>query len=122
MIRQGKEVLVVDGKSKYTETKKRDTGEEQSQQHAHHSSNSQFLILLTFYGDYVRMCEDFAPSSGDKRTGYCITTHLLTPHFSLFPRLKIRLKGRHFDTNEVIEANLRAVLNTLTEHDFQNAF
>jgi hypothetical protein len=32
--------------------------------------------------------------------------------------LKIKLKGRHFDPTEVIEA----VLNTLTEHDFQEAF
>jgi hypothetical protein len=36
--------------------------------------------------------------------------------------LKIKLKGRHFDTTEVIEAESQAVLNTLTEHDFQNAF
>jgi hypothetical protein len=32
------------------------------------------------------------------------------------------LKGRHFVTNEVIEAEPQAVLNTLTEHDFQDAF
>jgi hypothetical protein len=25
-------------------------------------------------------------------------------YFSLIPRLKTKLKGRHFDTNEVIEA------------------
>jgi hypothetical protein len=36
--------------------------------------------------------------------------------------LKIKLKGRHFDTTEVIEAESQAVLNTLTEHDFQDAF
>jgi hypothetical protein len=36
--------------------------------------------------------------------------------------LKKKLKGRHFDTAEVIEAELQAVLNTLTEHNFQNAF
>jgi hypothetical protein len=36
--------------------------------------------------------------------------------------LKIKLKGRHFDTNEVIEAESQAVLNTLTEHDFHYAF
>jgi hypothetical protein len=36
--------------------------------------------------------------------------------------LKIKLKGRHFDTVEVIELELQAVLNTLTEHDFQGAF
>jgi hypothetical protein len=38
--------------------------------------------------------------------------------FFLFPRLK----GRHFDTVEVIETESQAVLNTLTEHDFQDAF
>jgi hypothetical protein len=40
------------------------------------------------------------------------------PYFSLFPRLKIKLKGRHFDTVQMIEAELQAVLNTLTEHYF----
>jgi hypothetical protein len=35
--------------------------------------------------------------------------------------LKIKLKGRYFDTIEVIEAELQAVLNTLTEHNFQDA-
>jgi hypothetical protein len=36
--------------------------------------------------------------------------------------LDIKLKGRHFDTIEVIEAESQAVLNVLTEHGFQNAF
>jgi hypothetical protein len=36
--------------------------------------------------------------------------------------LKIKLKGRQFDTTEVIEAESQAVLNTLTEHDFQDAY
>jgi hypothetical protein len=82
------------------------------------------LILHTdvmFQGDCVKMCEDFAPNFGDNRTGCCITT----PHTSfftrkfltknnmalvpthptfLFPQLKIKLKGSHFDTTEVIEA------------------
>jgi hypothetical protein len=35
--------------------------------------------------------------------------------FSLFPSLKIKLKYRHDDTIEVIEAESLAVLNTLTE-------
>jgi hypothetical protein len=76
-----------------------------------------WYTTLTFYGDFVKMCEDFAPNFGDKRTGCCITTtHILTlfspgnfyrkqndcrphrPNFSLFPRLNIKLRGRHFDT------------------------
>jgi hypothetical protein len=32
------------------------------------------------------------------------------------------LKGRCSDTTDVIKAELQAVLNTLTEHDFQDAF
>jgi hypothetical protein len=36
--------------------------------------------------------------------------------------LKIKLTGYHFDTTEVIEAESQVVLNTLTEHDFQDAF
>jgi hypothetical protein len=87
------------------------------------------------------MFEDFAPFD-DKRTGCCITTmnrHTFfftkefftrtdkivvpqTPYFSLFPRLKIKLRGRHLDTIEVIEAESQAVLTTLTDHDFQDAF
>jgi hypothetical protein len=49
----------------------------------------------------------------------------IIPHqtsLSLFPLLKIKLKGCHFDTIEVIEAESQAVLHTLTEHYFQNAF
>jgi hypothetical protein len=34
----------------------------------------------------------------------------------------MKLKGRHFDTYEVIESESQAVLNTLTEYDFQGAF
>jgi hypothetical protein len=35
--------------------------------------------------------------------------------------LEIKQKGRHFDTIGVIEAESQAVLNTFTEHDFQDA-
>jgi hypothetical protein len=43
-----------------------------------------------------------------------------THHTFLFPKLKIKLKGCHFDTIEVIEAESQAVLNTLTERYFQH--
>jgi hypothetical protein len=47
----------------------------------------------------------------------------LAPYdFSLFVLLKIKLKGRHHDTAEAIEAESQAVLNTLTEYDFMDAF
>jgi hypothetical protein len=35
-----------------------------------------------------------------------------------FPRMKIKLKGRHFDITEVIETESQVVLNTLTEQGF----
>jgi hypothetical protein len=93
---------------------------------------------LTLFDDCVEMCEDFASDFGDKRTGCCVTTttlftrELLTkkhhdcrsPPTLLFSvsRLKIKLKGRHFDTIQVIEAESQAVLNILAEHGFQDAF
>jgi hypothetical protein len=40
----------------------------------------------------------------------------------LFPRLKVKLKGHHSDTVEVSQTESQLVLNTLTEHDFQDAF
>jgi hypothetical protein len=99
-----------------------------------------------FYDNCVKMFEDFALSFGVKRTGCCImTTHLLILSFSpgnsslkttelLFPThpthltwppanfLFPQLKGRHFDTVEVIMAESQAVLNTLREYYFQVAF
>jgi hypothetical protein len=49
----------------------------------------------------------------------------VVPHptyFPLFPQLKANLIGHHFYTTEVIEAELQKVVNTLTEHDFQDVF
>jgi hypothetical protein len=36
--------------------------------------------------------------------------------------LKTKPKGLHFDTVKVIETESQAMLNTLAEHDFQDAF
>jgi hypothetical protein len=44
------------------------------------------------------------------------------PYFSLFLQLKIKLKGRHFYTIMVTEAESQEMLNTITEDDFQDAF
>jgi hypothetical protein len=76
---------------------------------------------VTFNGNCVKMCEYFAQNFGNKRTGCCITTThcdvlpfspgdfcpksntTVVPHppyFSLFPRLEIKLEGRHFDTGD----------------------
>jgi hypothetical protein len=42
------------------------------------------------------------------------------PYFSLFSRLKIKLKVHHFDTIEVIEAESQAVLNTTSRMHLRN--
>jgi hypothetical protein len=42
--------------------------------------------------------------------------------FFLFPKIKLRLKARPFDTIEEIQAITQKVLNILTEKDFQEAF
>jgi hypothetical protein len=85
----------LNGTSKLTKTEKGETGEGQSQEHALHfnftlrgllkknlSQQAKQSILHTtvmFYGDRMKMCEDFAPNFGDKRTGCCsMTTHHLT--------------------------------------------
>jgi len=41
--------------------------------------------------------------------------------FFLFPKLKMKLKGRRYQTEE-IQAQSQAVLNTLRENDFQECF
>jgi hypothetical protein len=89
----------------------------------------------------VKVCEDFAPNFGDKKLivasqqhtvlhflfsqgifGQNSMTVISHPPDFLFPRLKIKLKGHNFDTTEVFEAESQTVLNTLTEHDFQDSF
>jgi len=42
--------------------------------------------------------------------------------FFLFPKMKLKLKGRRFDTIEKIQAETQKVLDTVTEKDFQEAF
>jgi hypothetical protein len=39
--------------------------------------------------------------------------------FFLFPKLKMKLKGRRFHELEEIQAELQSVLNTLQENDLQ---
>jgi hypothetical protein len=86
------------------------------------------------------MCKDFALNFGDKRIWLFHDANTLPflpgnffyqkqhdgrphpPYLSLFFRLKIKLKVRYFDTIEVYETESQAMLNTLTEHNFQDAF
>jgi hypothetical protein len=49
------------------------------------------------------------------------TTVVPTYTTVLFPQLETDLKGCHFGIPEVVKAESQVVLNTLTEHDFQDA-
>jgi len=42
--------------------------------------------------------------------------------FFLFPKMKLKVKGRRFDTVEEIQRESQNVLGTLREQDFQHAF
>jgi hypothetical protein len=151
----------VHGKSKLTGTVNRETKEEKSQEHDHHftlpsrglfTENSFWQAkqsipntTVTFYGDYVKMCEDFAPFApnfDDKNWllhhdnapfhSSFFTTEFLTkitwllfpthPTFLCLPDWSLKSKSHHFDTIETIETESHAVLNTHTEHNFQDAF
>ena len=50
-------------------------------------------------------------------------THPIWPPVTLlFPKLKLRLKGRRFDTIEEIQEELQRVLDTIRKRDFQGCF
>jgi len=50
------------------------------------------------------------------------SSYLASCDFFLFPKMKLKLKGRQFNTFTEIQAETQKVLNTLTEKDFQEAF
>jgi hypothetical protein len=47
---------------------------------------------------------------------------LAPSNFFLFPNMKIKFKGRRFDTVEEIQVETQTVLNILTEKHFRGAF
>jgi hypothetical protein len=93
-----------------------------------------------FHGNCVKMCEDFCPSfdgrnwllahdNAPSHTSFVarqllskIMTVVPHPLTSLILRLKLKLKGRHFHTIEVTDAESQAMLNIFTKHDLQDAF
>jgi hypothetical protein len=42
--------------------------------------------------------------------------------FALFLKLKMKLKGQHFETVSDIKRELQAVLDSIKENDFHSAF
>jgi hypothetical protein len=47
--------------------------------------------------------------------------HLEPCDFFLFPKMKLKLTGHHFDTTEEIQAESQRMLDALREKDFQEA-
>jgi hypothetical protein len=69
----------------------------------------------------VDVCTEFRHLASDDETflSRVITGDLAPCDFFLFPKMKLKLKGRRFDTIEEIQAKSQRVLDTLTENDFQ---
>jgi hypothetical protein len=137
MIRQVlKKAWAILGTSKLTENKK--TDEEQSQEHAQHSSwhTKQSIphTTVTFWATAWKCVKTSHRTLATKELAVasrrCTISHFLF-HRGIYdqkqrgcppPTLNIKLKGRHFDTAEAMEAEPQAVLNSLTDHDSQDAF
>jgi hypothetical protein len=69
------------------------------------------------------LCPKFLPT---------LRSTLIVPHppnlpdlahcdFALFPKLKMKLRGRHFETVSDIQRELQAVLDSIKENDFHGA-
>jgi hypothetical protein len=52
----------------------------------------------------------------------CILSDLAPHDFALFPKLKMKLKGRRFETVSNIQKESQAVLDSIKENDFHGAF
>jgi hypothetical protein len=48
--------------------------------------------------------------------------HLALCDFALFPKLKMKLKGRRFETVSDIQMEPQAVLSSIKKNDFHGAF
>jgi hypothetical protein len=72
----------------------------------------------------IDLCTELRQLVSDDETflSRIITGDLAPCDFLLFPKMKLKRKGRRFDTIEEIQAESQRVLDTLTEKDFQEAF
>ena len=79
----------------------------------HHDNAPAHAVLLTrrFLTDNNMIVVPHPPYSPD-----------LAPRDFLFPELKMKLKGRRFQTLEEIQAEVQAVLNMLRENDLNECF
>jgi hypothetical protein len=68
----------------------------------------------------IEVCTEIRQLACDDGTflSRVITGDLAPCDFFLFPNMKLKLKGRRFDTIEEIQDESQRVLDTLTEKDF----
>jgi hypothetical protein len=68
-----------------------------------------------------------------KTTEFVTNNMVIIPHppylpdlgpcdFTLLPKLKMKLKGQHFETVSNIQRELQVVLDSIKENDFHSAF
>jgi hypothetical protein len=72
----------------------------------------------------IDVCTELRQLASDDETflSRVIIGDLAPCDFFLFPKMKLKLKGRQFDTTEEIQAESQRVLDILTEKDLQEAF
>jgi hypothetical protein len=68
------------------------------------------------------MCEFLAYNSIITLSHLPCSPELASCDFFLFRKMKLQLKGRHFDRVEEIQQESQNVLVTLQEQDFQHTF
>jgi hypothetical protein len=127
--------------ARFRADQKGQTGEEQSQEHTHHfiwhqEDYSQRIrpgrpncayycyVLRRLRENVRRLRPELWRQKNWKLHHYSAQSHayVFNRERSPITHDPNSLKGPHFDTVEVIEAESQAVLNTLTEHDFQDTF
>jgi hypothetical protein len=75
-----------------------------------------------------RLTLPFPPSSFWRKTKWLSFPNHRTPliwhpvTFFLFPKMKLKLKGRRFDTTEEIQGEWQRVLDSVTEKGLQESF
>jgi hypothetical protein len=71
---------------------------------------------------HVDVCTELRQLASDDETflSRVITSDLAPCDFFLFPKMKLKLKGRRCDTNEEIQAESQRALDTLTEKSSKN--
>jgi hypothetical protein len=72
----------------------------------------------------IDVCTELRQLASDDETflARVVTGDLAPCDFFLFPKMKLKLKGRRFDTTEEIQAVSQRGFDTLTEKAFQEAF